>query len=247
MTRSHIALVSALVACFALSACSTDKAPQAPAPPSHAGKPSGGARGGAGGATGEPQPFKDDSDVPLAKQLRLSDFTLAVPDAGDVVPGYYPGSLHKSMPGEADDCAPSDGPASPGWQRSVRGDYDYQGSTVSRGIDLDVCQFDTVAHAKAAYDRMPDRSETAPPVEAPTPVGEESLFLQHTGSSGTVYGYTRSGTVVARVEVEDASGDATDARHVLAATIKRLQQVQAGRPPTATAVEIADLDRARRR
>ncbi|MFF5449507.1 hypothetical protein [Streptomyces sp. NPDC012888] len=240
MTRSHIPFTAALLACLALSACSTDKAGEAGAPASRAGdgKPS--------AAPAAPEPFKDDSDVPLTEQLRMSDFTLAVPDAGDIVAGYYPGSLHKSMTGEADDCAPPNGAASPGWQRSVRGDYDYRGSTVSREIDLHVCQFDTVAHAKAAYALLPDRDETAPPAEAPTPVGEESLFLRHTGSSGTVYGYTRSGTVVARVRVEDASGDATDARHVLAATIKRLQQVQVGRPPTATAVEIADLDRARR-
>ncbi|MER7517889.1 hypothetical protein [Streptomyces sp. NPDC126499] len=241
MTRSHVTLTAALMACLALSACSTDHAPGATATPtSVTAKPSGGAKG-------EPQPFKDDSDVPLTEQFRQSDLTRAVPDAGDILPGYYPGSLHKSMPGEADDCAPRKGPASPGWQRSVSGDYDYQGSTISRGIDVDVCQFDTVAHAKAAYALWPDREETAPPSEAPTPVGEESLFLVHTGSSGIVWGYTRSGTVIARVEVEDAAGDPTDARHVLAATIKRLQQVQAGRPPTATAVEIADLDRARRR
>ncbi|MFG3319643.1 hypothetical protein ACGF3J_16535 [Streptomyces sp. NPDC048171] len=61
-----------------------------------------------------------------------------------------------------------------------------------------------------------------------------------------VYGYSRSGTVIARVKVEDAGADATDAHDVLAATIKRLQQVQAGQRATATAPEIAALEQAQR-
>ncbi|MEU3750836.1 MULTISPECIES: hypothetical protein [Streptomyces] len=234
MTRSHLAISTALLACLALSACSAETAPEgAPSPPAGAPSASG---------TGEPQPFKDDTDVPLTRQLSRGELTQAVPDAEDVVPGYYPGSLHKSMPGEPDDCALSDAPAPAGWQRAGSGDYDYRGSTVSRGIDLDVCQFDNAAHAKTAYDRWLDKDETAP-VKMPRRLGEESVFLAHSGSSGTVYGYSRSGTVVARVRVEDAGGDPTDAHDVLAATIKRLQQVQAGRRATAT--EIAAAEEAR--
>ncbi|MET9953262.1 hypothetical protein ABZ135_17165 [Streptomyces sp. NPDC006339] len=232
MTRSHLALTATLLTCLTLSACSADKSSQG-APPS-------------GGATGTVQPFKDDTDKPLTRQLTTGELTQAIPDAEDVVPGYYPGSLHKNMPGEPDDCALSDAPAPAGWQRAGNGDYDYRGSTVSRGIDLDVCQFDTAAHAKAAYDRWQDKEETAPAAVRGR-VGEESVFLAHTGSSGTVYGYSRSGTVVARVQVEDAGGDPTDAHDVLAATIKRLQQVQAGRRATATAPEIAAAEEARGR
>ncbi|MFJ7066931.1 hypothetical protein [Streptomyces sp. NPDC101115] len=235
MTRSHIVMTTALLACLTLSACSPDKTSEGTSQP--AGKPS-------ASGTGGPQPFKDDTDVPLTRQLDRGELTQAIPDAEDVVPGYYPGSLHKSMPGEPDDCAPLKAPAPAGWQRGGNGDYDYQGSTLSRGIDLDVCQFDTAAHAKAAYDRWPDRNETSP-VTVRTPVGEESVFLAHSGSSGTVYGYSRSGTVVVQVRVEDAGGDATDARDVLAATIKRLQQVQAGRRATATATEIAETEQTR--
>ncbi|MGW7436757.1 hypothetical protein [Streptomyces sp. NPDC054849] len=161
------------------------------------------------------------------------------------MPGYYPGSLHKNMPGEPDDCAPRKGPAPAGWQRSGRGDYDYQGSTVSRELDLHVCQFDNAEHMKAAYEQWQDRDETAP-VVVPARVGEESVFLAHSGSSGTVYGYSRSGAVIARVRPQDAGGDPTDAHDVLAATIKRLQQVQAGRRATATASEIAAVERVRR-
>lgn len=54
------------------------------------------------------------------------------------------------------------------------------------------------------------------------------MFLAHSGSGGTVYGYTRSGTVIARIRAEDAGADPADPHDVLAATIKRLQQVQAG-------------------
>ncbi|MFD0368563.1 hypothetical protein [Streptomyces sp. NPDC059071] len=235
MTRSHIAITTAVLTCLALSACSADKASEQAPPPAAAPSASG---------KGEPQPFKDDTDVPLTRQLDRGELTQAIPDAEDVVPGYYPGSLHKSMPGEPDDCAPLKAPAPAGWQRAGSGDYDYQGSTLSRGIDLDVCQFDNAAHAKTAYDRWQDKNETAP-VKVPGRVGEESVFLAHSGSSGTVYGYSRSGTVIVRVRVEDAGGDATDAHDVLAATIKRLQQVQAGRRATATATEIAAAERAR--
>lgn len=83
-------------------------------------------------------------------------------------------------------------------------------------------------------------------MEVPRRVGEESVFFADSGSGDTVYGYSRSGTVVVRVRVEDAGGDPTDARDVLAATITRLQQVQAGRRATTTAAEIAANERARR-
>ncbi|MCL6731039.1 hypothetical protein [Streptomyces neyagawaensis] len=225
MTWSHRALTATLLACLTLSACSTDKAPPPPA-----GAPS-------ASEAGEAQSFNDDTDVPLTQELSRGELTQAIPDAEDVVPGYYPGSLNKLMPGEPDDCAPLDAPAPAGWQRAASGDYDYQGSTVSRGIDLDVCQFDKAAHAKAAFDQWPDRDETA--AVAAGRVGEASVFLAHHGPSGTVYGYSRSGTVIARVRVEDAGADPTDAHDVLAVTIKRLQQVQAGRRATATASEIA--------
>ncbi|MFG2295838.1 hypothetical protein [Streptomyces sp. NPDC048603] len=237
MIRRHLAVATTLLACLALSACSADKAPQE-APSAPAGTPS-------ASGTGEVQPFKDDTDVPLTKQLSQGELTQAIPDAKDVVPGYYPGSLHKSMPGEPDNCAPRKGPTPAGWQRSGRGDYDYQGSTLSRELDLYVCQFDNAEHAKSAYDRWQEREETAP-VQVPRRVGEESVFLAYSGSSGAVYGYSRSGTVVVQVRAHDAGGDPTDARTVLAATITRLQQVQAGRPATTTAADITEAERARR-
>lgn len=232
MTRRHFPLAATLLACLALTACSTDKAPPAPA-----GAPS-------VSGTGKSRPSKDNTDLPLTKQLSRGDLTQAIPDAEDLVPGYLPGSLHKSMPGEPDDCAPLDTPAPAGWQQAGSGDYDYQGSTESRGIDLDVCQFDNAAHAKAAYDQWPD-TDDAPPLKVGR-VGEESVFLADSGSSGTVYGYSRSGTIIARVTVEDAGADPTDAHDVLAATIKRLQQVQAGQRATATAPEIAALEQTQR-
>ncbi|MGW1636690.1 hypothetical protein [Streptomyces lavendulae] len=229
-------MTTTLLACLALSACAADKEPQG-APPAAAGAPS--AKGSAAA-----QPFKDDTDVPLTKQLGQSELTQAIPDAPDVVPGYYRGSSHKSRPGTADDCAPRNGSAPSGWQRAGRGDYDFQGSTLSRELDLDVCQFDSAESAKAAYDRWQDKEERTP-VQGSGQVGEESIFLAYGGSGGSVYGYSRSGTVVARVRLEDAGGDATDAHDVLAATVKRLQQVQAGRRATATAAEIASAERAR--
>ncbi|MEV6576424.1 hypothetical protein [Streptomyces sp. NPDC051577] len=234
MTRSHLPITVALVACLVLSACSGDKEP-----PAQAGAPF------ASGTGKAPQPFKDDTDVPLTKQLSRGEFTQAIPDAEDVVPNYYPGSLHKRLEGEADDCALTDAPAPPGWKQSGRGEYDYQGSSRSRALDLSVCQFDNAAHAKTAYDQWQEKNEMTP-VKMPGQVGEESVFLAHSGSGGTVYGYARSGTVIVRIRAEDAGADPSDAHDVLAATIKRLQQVQAGRRATATAAEITAAEQARR-
>ncbi|MFF2777475.1 hypothetical protein ACFVU3_21500 [Streptomyces sp. NPDC058052] len=76
-------------------------------------------------------------------------------------------------------------------------------------------------------------------------VGQESAFLTDTGFSGTVHGYSRSGTIVARVVVDDAGEDPADAHAVLAATIERLQQVQAGRPATATVSGITAAEETR--
>ncbi|MFE1414274.1 hypothetical protein ACFW6F_26265 [Streptomyces sp. NPDC058746] len=230
MKHRHLALATALLASLTLSACSSDQASQG-APPAT--------------GTSAPPPFKDDTDVPLTKQLARGELTQAIPDAKDVVPGYYPGSLHKWPGAKADSCGPRDASPPAGWQQTGRGDYDYQGSTRSREIDLYICQFDDAAHAKTAYDQLQEKQETAP-VQGPSPVGEESAFLAHSGQSGTVYAYSRSGNVVVRVRVEDAGADPTDAHDVLAATIKRLQQVQAGRRATATAGEIAEAERAKR-
>ncbi|GGV87323.1 hypothetical protein GCM10010228_69370 [Streptomyces massasporeus] len=105
-------------------------------------------------------------------------------------------------------------------------------------------KFGNGAHTKAAYDLWPDTDETAP-LETGR-VGEESVFLAHSGSSGTVYGCSRSGTVIARVGVEDAGADPTDAHDALAATLKRLQHVQGGRRATATAHEIAAMAQTQR-
>lgn len=188
------------------------------------------------------QPFRDDTDVPLTRQLSRGELTQAIPDAEDVAPGYVPGNLHKSLPGDPDDCASSGAAAPAGWQRAGSGEYDSR----SLEIDLDVCQFDNTAHAKTAYDRWSDRDEKAPAKVPSRVVGEESVFLAYTGSSGTVYGYSRSGTVVVRVRVKEAGGDPTDAHDVLAATIKRLQQVQAGRRATTTVADITAAEQARR-
>ncbi|MFF2777476.1 hypothetical protein ACFVU3_21505 [Streptomyces sp. NPDC058052] len=144
MSRTRPALTAVLLTCAAVSGC-TAGTPDRDAPPASAtASPAEG--------EGEPQPLEDDSAVPVTRQLSQGDLTRAIPDAEDVVPGYLPGTLHKRMPGEPDDCAPLDAPAPARWRRSGSGDDDHQGSTVSHGIDLDVCQFDTAAHAKSAYD-----------------------------------------------------------------------------------------------
>ncbi len=104
VTRSHIATAAALLSSLTLSACSADTVSEGSAPP--AGAPS------ASGSR-EVRPFKDDTDVPLTKQLTRGELTQAIPDAEDVVPGHCPGSLHRSMPGGRR-LHPSEGPGAVG-------------------------------------------------------------------------------------------------------------------------------------
>ncbi|MEU6862184.1 hypothetical protein ABZ924_02710 [Streptomyces sp. NPDC046876] len=179
----------------------------------------------------------EESEKPISKQFSQGEITQAIPDRGEAPAGYDPGSLSKDRPGTADDCTHTEGGSPKGWARAGDANFFYNGSSRTRMMDLAVCQFDTPESAKAAYIAWAKRDGLTPVQAKPTTVGEESSFLVH--KTGSVYAYTRSGTVNIEVKVADAGEDATAARDMAATVLKRLQQIQAGKRPTATSAEIA--------
>ncbi|MER0476855.1 hypothetical protein ABR737_00540 [Streptomyces sp. Edi2] len=211
MTRSRIAVPALLLAALALSACSSSSP----------------------GASTD----KDDADQPLTKQFSQGEITQAIPERGEAPAGYELSDLGKGRPGTADDCSHTEGESPRGWKVGGDTEYFYNGSSRSRKMSLNICQFNTSENAKSAYTAWTHRSGLTDE-GTKAKVGEESAFLLK-NKSGSVYAYTRSGTVNIEVKIEDSGGDATSAHDMLAATLKRLEQVQAGKRPTATAADEA--------
>ncbi|MFE2639504.1 hypothetical protein ACFXKF_32880 [Streptomyces scopuliridis] len=186
---------------------------------------------------GDSKAAKDATEQALTKQFTQGEITQAIPEGREAPAGYELGNLDKGLPGTADDCTHTEGEKPPGWTRGGDTSYDYQGSTRSRMMDLNICQFDTAAHAKSAYSGWTHRDGLTEH-ELKAKVGDETAFLLNK-ESGAAYAYARSGTVNVEVKVEDAGGDVTDAHDMLSATLTRLQQVQSGKRPTATAADEA--------
>ncbi|MFK0047797.1 hypothetical protein ACIQU4_27675 [Streptomyces sp. NPDC090741] len=211
MTRSRIAVVPAvLLAALAVTSCSSGS---------------------------DDKPAKEANGQPISKQFSQGEITQAIPDRGEAPAGYDPGSLGKDRPGTADDCTHTEGGSPKGWARAGDTNFFYNGSSRSRMMDLAVCQFDSPENAKTAYTAWVKREGLTPVQAKQTSVGEESSFL--VSKTGSVYAYARSGTVNIEVKVADAGEDATAAHDMAATVLKRLQQIQAGKRPTATAAEIA--------
>ncbi|MFF8786747.1 hypothetical protein [Streptomyces sp. NPDC015125] len=208
MSHRRIAIPAALLAALALSSCSTS-----------------------GGGSAE----QGEGDKPLTKSFSQGEITQAIPAGGDAPAGYQLSDLGKGSPGTADDCSRTEGESPRGWKRGGDTSYYYNGSSASRMMDLNICQFDTPENAKNAYQSWAHRPDlTKQGVKEK--VGEESTYLVH-NKTGSAYAYTRSGSVNIEVKIEDSGGDGTDSHDMLAATLKRLQQVQAGKRPTATAAD----------
>ncbi|WP_229355767.1 hypothetical protein [Streptomyces sp. UNOB3_S3] len=122
--------------------------------------------------------------------------------------------------GEITQALPGPGEVLPGWEP-------YKGKRVtSEGIH------------KSAYAswKGTERSKERTPKKT---VGDETVFVVNPGlSENSVHGFSRSGSVSIRVELQGTGGDTTGVTGVqdmLAATLKRLQQVQDGKRATATA------------
>ncbi|KFG71336.1 hypothetical protein [Streptomyces mutabilis] len=176
------------------------------------------------------------ADKPVTKQLSQGEITQALPGTGDVISGWEP-YKDKRVTKEASYCTASGSTAEPeGWVRGGSAWFVYNGST-NNMMDVSVCLYDTVAHSKAAYAAW--RGKEADKEQGlDKPVGEESVLVTNPGhSDDSLSAFSRSGNVNIRVKINGTAGDSTGAQDVLAATLKRLQQVQDGERATATAAE----------
>ncbi|GAA0475630.1 hypothetical protein GCM10010361_45070 [Streptomyces olivaceiscleroticus] len=182
------------------------------------------------------KPVSSPAPKPITKDLSQAHLTQALLGNGEVLPGY---TLHgdKSTT-EGEYCNATDDDSTPkGWVRGSDVDYEYNGSTVNMAF-LHICLFDTAEDAHSAYAAWKG-DETSKQQKPIKPVGDENTLVINPGASDdSVYGYVRSGKVNIRVKIEGATGgDPSGAQAMLSATLKRLQQLQDGKPATITAAD----------
>ncbi|MFG2210950.1 hypothetical protein [Streptomyces sp. NPDC048638] len=210
MSRTGTAALVALLGIAALTSCSSDNS-DSPA---------------------------QESDKPITKQLAQGEISQALPGTGEVISGWesYKG---KRVTSEGTYCTASGASAAPkGWVRGGSAWFTYNGSTDNM-MDVAVCLYDTAENSKSAYAAWRGK-EADKEQKLKETVGEESVLVADPGASeDTFYAFSRSGNVNIRVKIEGTGGDSTGAQDVLATTLKRLQQVQDGERPTATAAEQA--------
>ncbi|MFE7485777.1 hypothetical protein [Streptomyces sp. NPDC057552] len=179
-----------------------------------------------------------DADKPVTKQLSQGEISQALPGTGDVISGWesYKGKRETK---EAGYCTASGSTVTPeGWVRGGSAWFAHDGSTNDM-MDVSVCLYNTAQHSKAAYAAWRG-GEADKEQDLGKPVGEESVLVTNPGrSEGSLSAFSRSGNVNIRVKIDGTAGDSTGAQDVLAATLKRLQQVQDGQRATATAAEQA--------
>ncbi|GAA3196674.1 MULTISPECIES: hypothetical protein [Streptomyces] len=208
MSRVRVALAAALAGMAALTACSSSNDTPASSP----------------------------TPKPITKDLTQADLTQALLGDGETLPGY---SLHgaKSTT-EGQYCNATDDDSTPkGWARGSDVDYEYNGSTLNMA-SVHICLFDSAQDAHSTYTAWKG-NETNKQQHLKHPVGDESTLVINPGASDdSVYGYSRSGKVNIRVKIDGATGgDPSGAEVMLSATLKRLQQLQDGKPATVTAAD----------
>ncbi|MFK0294307.1 hypothetical protein ACIQU6_28075 [Streptomyces sp. NPDC090442] len=208
----------ALAGTVTLTACSSGS----DAPSSASGTPDGGK------SASSPAPKPITTSVPQAK------LTQALLDDGETLPGW---SLHGTKRvAKGYSCNTSGTDSAPkGWVRGSQSAYEYKGSTKNMAF-VNICLFDTAENAHSAYVAWKGTEKNKQ--QAPTTsVGEESTLVLNPGlSEDSVYGYSRSGKVDIRVRIDGGNGgDPSGAQAMLTATLKRLQQLEAGNPATITA------------
>ncbi|MEJ8653845.1 hypothetical protein WKI65_38865 [Streptomyces sp. MS1.AVA.3] len=220
MPRLRVTLAAALVGMVALTACASS------------GDESSSTSGAQDGGKSVPSP----APKPIAKELAQADLTQALLGDGETLPGW---SLHgdKSVT-KGEYCNSTEDDSSPkGWVRGGDAAYEYNGSTIHMAF-VHICLFDTAEHAHDAYASWKGTEKSKE--QAPkTPVGDESTLVINPGASeGNVNGFSRSGKATIRVKLDGVTGaDPAGAQAMLAATLKRLQQRQDGKPATVTATE----------
>ncbi|MFF1380625.1 hypothetical protein [Streptomyces sp. NPDC058308] len=225
MSRIRVAVTAALLGMAALTACSSSSSSSSN---SSGDKPD-------STSDGEKQ-ISAPALKPITKDLAQAQISQAVPGDGELLPGY---SLHgtKSVT-EGQYCQDSDDDSAPkGWVRGADASYEYNGSTLNM-VYVHICLFETAKDAHRAYAAW--KGDEKSKQQAPTkPVGDESTLVINPGiSDDSVYGYSRSGKANIRVKVDGGTaGDPSGAQAMLTATLKRLQQAQADKQPTATAAD----------
>ncbi|TLQ39430.1 hypothetical protein [Streptomyces marianii] len=182
---------------------------------------------------------REEADKPITKQLGQSEIAQALPGAGEVLSGWEP-YKGKRITSDGTYCTSSDSTtASKGWVRGGSAWFTYNGST-NNMMDIGICLYDSPENSTSAYAAW--RGKESDKEEAlKKKVGEESVLVVNPGlSKDSIYAFARSGNVNVRVKIDGTGGDTTGVQDVLAATIKRLQQVQDGERATATAAEQAE-------
>ncbi|MEO3976939.1 hypothetical protein [Streptomyces sp. CAU 1734] len=178
-------------------------------------------------------------DRPITKQLGQSEIAQALPGEGEVLTGWEP-YKGKRVTKDGTYCTSSDSAGAPeGWVRGGSAWFNQGGSTDNM-MDIGICLYDTAENARAAYEawkgKEPDKEKALG-----KGVGEESVLVVNPGvSDDMIHALSRSGKVNIRVKVDGTGGETTGAEDVLAAALKRLQQVQEGERATATAADQAD-------
>ncbi|MEU3190683.1 hypothetical protein ABZ686_08545 [Streptomyces sp. NPDC006992] len=221
MPRVRLSLAAALVGMTALAACSSD----------------GGESTSATGASGGDKAASSAAPKPITKNLPQGAITQALLGEGETLPGYSPHD-GKSVTEEGEYCNSTEEDSVPkGWALGSNADYEYNGSTLNMA-SVDICLFDTAEDAHNAYMSWKG-TETSKEQPTKPSVGEESTLVINPGASeDSVYGYSRSGKANIRVKIDgNTGGDPSGAQAMLAATLKRLQQVQEGKPATVTATD----------
>ncbi|APY90470.1 hypothetical protein DCW30_04085 [Streptomyces alfalfae] len=218
MSRVRVALVTVLAGAAALTACSSSSSDE-PDP-----------------ASGGDKPVSSPAPKPITKNLSQAHLTQALLGDGETLHGY---TVHDSKSTtEGQYCNERDDDSIPkGWVRGSDVDYEYNGSTLNMA-SLYICLFDTAEDAHSAYTAWKGH-ETNKQQKPEQPVGDENTLVINPGASeDSVDGYVRSGRVNIRVQIDGATGgDPSGAQTMLSATLKRLQQLQEGKPATVTAAD----------
>ncbi|MFG2864675.1 hypothetical protein [Streptomyces sioyaensis] len=182
------------------------------------------------------KPASSPAPKPITKDIAQADISQVLLGDGEALPGWALHGDKKVTKGES--CNTTEDYSSPkGWIRGGNAAYEYNGST-RRMAYVHICLFDTAEHAHNAYVAWKG-TKTSKEQPAKPRVGEESTLVINPGASeDNVNGFSRSGKANIRVRLDGVTGaDPAGARAMLAATLKRLQQVQDGKPATVTAVD----------
>ncbi|MFI9601222.1 hypothetical protein ACIHCX_15270 [Streptomyces sp. NPDC052043] len=227
MSRARATLVTALVGIAALTACSSSS--DKPAPSS--------------GMQKDDEPVSAPALKPITKELTQAQITQALLGDGETLPSW---SLHgdKSVTeGQYCNGTKEADSAPAGWVRGGDSSYEYNGSTINMAY-IHICLFTSADAAHRQYTTWKG-TETSKQQNPKKPVGDENTLVINPGSSDdSVYGYVRSGNVNIRVRIEGGTaGDPSGTQAMLAATLKRLQQLQDGKAATVTAPDEQDAAR----